>query len=1107
MSAVSKIDAMSREEKFQLLEKLVRGGIEELCRFAKQHNYLVPPYGRKPDPTPLITENDFVNIGALHCDDAEPPFVYEYGFDPVKFLGQYLVWAHPDSVETRRKGKVEALNRLHSRVHHARVQLEVQESLVCRMRNYRSGIQWGPLPLLTSTTSLRAMFRIFKGPKKVVVQLAKDDRFTPESIVKTLAVDVAENSHSNAGHVDFDNLASEAITYFLRAVALDTSDERVQTEALENVFDDVEVSETAIGSQFTFPGPITPEALRAIQMQGGASEDAKVVTLRCLGLGPVSGDLGLPGFASAPTDALHFLPSKSFSEFSGPTTAVKVTALLGDAFSTRAHSLASHAVPSEGGEVATPRVYIEELASKLQRLHAAFATNNAAINTRPEVPDSESITSGHIVQDHQLEALSSAVASDVCSSLLLWAFRDTSPAAMSLLRAEESAFRALRHDLKRYQKKHGLGEYASKSHASKHHKSSSAAAPTATEAPVVLPPPPVLKLPALSPALNTLLQQVPLSFTMLQPVEAAEKDKGKKKPVATTVKKSTAPPPPPAMEFTAPRMLYRSILLAPDLLVIVLDTRRMAQTSHTSQGLAIGADYLGRAQADWLRFVLKQNKDVLWKLILTPKCFGVRALIPAEPTRVSSSRVGSVSFSTASAVPEEVVTAPATRPTITPPLLDTASLVKATSTASAKTPVNATAAKTISGNNSKNNSKSNSKSNSRATSPANGAARTTGSKPGSPSGNRPRGENNSREQQETAANTLRNSSFGAGIVGEAGLSIEEIAEAVAAQADALNTNAAEVPTDEIVAHPVVATLQRQPSQLRSVQMVEPAVDAHEARCKALEVYYDETDGVFQRSKYSLQHVLATFQQEFFPVEAMTGSAQSSHVQSAASLPMANELGPWSESVEVAQLLVASGIVLVSGGTSSLLSNDERADEEEAVEEIQAPGYVASYGNLSYGAGQQPPRTPVSLDPSRSRRNESGGAFANAPMSFCCEIALGEGRRQDADKAQTEEFEYLPGLEAKTVFLAPVEAGTGSSLQSSKVDIVREKVSLPCCEVSLLTDGQLEISYLPPFLCDAHAVQAEIRTPLFKCRLSVPTFGEEIEGEEASHESERSVHVV
>jgi hypothetical protein len=63
----------------------------------------------------------------------------------------------------------------------------------------------------------------------------------------------------------------------------------------------------------------------------------------------------------------------------------------------------------------------------------------------------------------------------------------------------------------------------------------------------------------------------------------------------------------------ATRMMYRTIMLGPDVVLIVLDMR--------GQGTA--GEYLGKEQAAWLDLVLQESTTIQWKIIMCGKTFGL----------------------------------------------------------------------------------------------------------------------------------------------------------------------------------------------------------------------------------------------------------------------------------------------------------------------------------------------------------------------------------------------------------------------------------------------------------------------------------------------------
>ena len=53
------------EQKLALLDKILKDGLSKLLLEAKEKNFLEPPYGRMPYPTPLISEETFIQQGGI----------------------------------------------------------------------------------------------------------------------------------------------------------------------------------------------------------------------------------------------------------------------------------------------------------------------------------------------------------------------------------------------------------------------------------------------------------------------------------------------------------------------------------------------------------------------------------------------------------------------------------------------------------------------------------------------------------------------------------------------------------------------------------------------------------------------------------------------------------------------------------------------------------------------------------------------------------------------------------------------------------------------------------------------------------------------------------
>lgn len=63
---------------------------------------LIISSGRAPLPTPLMSEEEWLKNGGLNSvksgkiTDDNNDFVFNYGFNPIKYLADYVQWSHPD---------------------------------------------------------------------------------------------------------------------------------------------------------------------------------------------------------------------------------------------------------------------------------------------------------------------------------------------------------------------------------------------------------------------------------------------------------------------------------------------------------------------------------------------------------------------------------------------------------------------------------------------------------------------------------------------------------------------------------------------------------------------------------------------------------------------------------------------------------------------------------------------------------------------------------------------------------------------------------------------------------------------------------------------------
>ena len=116
-----------------------------------------------------IINNDDVN------DD--PVFKFDYGFNPLRFLADYIRWSHPSSVEERRIKKENSLNFLQARAEHSKIQLQSSSQLKQLSKVLDSGIIWGPVTGPLSSTSIECICQpVCAGT--VVIELSSDSDFS-----------------------------------------------------------------------------------------------------------------------------------------------------------------------------------------------------------------------------------------------------------------------------------------------------------------------------------------------------------------------------------------------------------------------------------------------------------------------------------------------------------------------------------------------------------------------------------------------------------------------------------------------------------------------------------------------------------------------------------------------------------------------------------------------------------------------------------------------------------------------------------------------------------------------------------------------------------------
>jgi hypothetical protein len=510
-------------DRLQVLNDILRKGIQELCQYSKKNDYLTFPYGRNPDPTPLITEEEFLAKGGLKCEDDEPAFSYEYGFDPLKFLADYLKWAHPDSVQKRLNDKLSAQQSLVFRANHAKRQLQTQEYLVSLMQNLSSGIEWGPYTIPLSSSVVRCVLKPFKRGI-IYVQLSIEEDF--QNILKTYKLlydpllEKSGVSHEGEeGSIEAGNLSKsfdlinlqEKVHYFIRCFSLHLPNDSSSAASAEGIpsFDtklinsliDLNLSESKnqpdvdvisilsvysnVNHFWTIPDP-------AYSLLTTHSHQPNLYHYTYPEVFPYNRDsiIKLQFFGQLPVNQLQQRWDRIFSkisEFSNACSSSNDTVCSVPLYSCFLGDIFNHSYYDEEVRANIFQYYYSQI-NKIENNFTPYSCyGKSSSNINP----------------------SNTLLNSLTASLLI-AWRDSNPQSSQLLKWEETVYKQYRHDIKKYNKKYHIDDgknkksKSSSSSSSQHGKGNTAAGGSNTQAHI--PPPPVLKRPPVSPQLDALLQ-------------------------------------------------------------------------------------------------------------------------------------------------------------------------------------------------------------------------------------------------------------------------------------------------------------------------------------------------------------------------------------------------------------------------------------------------------------------------------------------------------------------------------------------------------------------------------------------------------------------------
>ena len=193
------------------MRAILNSALENLITTAKKQKFIEPPYGRKPEPTPIMTENEFLEQKDDLDDDAH--FKFDYGFNPLRMLATHMKRFHPDAVLARREERERSMEWLHGQAleAQARVAREKQEAALKEVQ--ASGIVYGPVVVPVDVGQVRIMVKA-AAEGDVILELSQYDAF------QTIALEQQMKATAKDGFVvifSVDKL-QQGVRYFARCV-------------------------------------------------------------------------------------------------------------------------------------------------------------------------------------------------------------------------------------------------------------------------------------------------------------------------------------------------------------------------------------------------------------------------------------------------------------------------------------------------------------------------------------------------------------------------------------------------------------------------------------------------------------------------------------------------------------------------------------------------------------------------------------------------------------------------------------------------------------------------------------------------------------------------
>ena len=543
MSALPEVLPDEFVDKLALLESILEKGMGKLLAEVRGKGFAQEPFGRKPDPTPLMSEEDFLDCDATNEPvgvNDDPVFNFEYGFNPMSFLGKFVKWSHPNSVVERKANKSRCMERLQARARHALEQLHTFQSLIETVNQQGSMVLWGPISSSLSPSDVVILFHpLVFG--KYTIDISVNSKFS--ELFETKTVEVSPVVPLAPMDIVLSNL-KPASKYYVR-VYLEGNNEEVNDE--NNVKSDEdgdktkerslgaadEVGENVIdgGSSENIVGEAATPVV-GIQDQEPLAQSCSFWTLPS----DESGDSDGVGAAATPSP-------QNEEEDAVDSDGTKVGGDKDNFLQEKLHVCSPVSLTCVHADISPSTFFAMEGVS--QELDAPMLTclvGDPVAAPEGAVAIEEESYKVDLWRLHTKHPVLNNPSSLLRNTSLYFAWNDSRFGSDVDIRAEEVAYKRYTHDLKKHTKKYGSGGKKANSKA---------------------PPPPVLSRPQISSSLVSLTSAFPLHYNA---------------------------------DGSATRSLYRSVMLGPFIELILLDLRNGYMCKEQAKWLK---ETVGNSSAMW----------------------------------------------------------------------------------------------------------------------------------------------------------------------------------------------------------------------------------------------------------------------------------------------------------------------------------------------------------------------------------------------------------------------------------------------------------------------------------------------------------------------------